>query len=104
MSTSLVLLGTGLLVGAVGAGIRYGGYVELIAGYDPERVTDEAGLAAFVGGYTLAIAAFILGFGLLELAGQLPDSEWPWFVFTAVILVVTARVVLGARQFESPQN
>jgi hypothetical protein len=99
MITGAVLLATALVVGSFGAAIR-SGYTQLVAGYDPDRVTDEDGLAAFVGRYLLVIAVLIFGVGTLELAGVLPDTAWPWLVLTAVILAITLRLAVGMRQFE----
>lgn len=99
MITGAIVLGTGLVVAAFGVAIRRG-HTELIAGYDAERVTDEAGLAAFVGRYVLAIGAFVVAVGALELSNRLPDEEWVWLGFTAVIVVLTLGIAVGAQRFQ----
>jgi hypothetical protein len=96
-----VLLGSGLLVAAVGALIRYAGWVELVAGYDPERVTDEEGLAEFVGRNVLAVGVLTVLLGAVE--AVTPGGEtWYWLGYVAVVLGIGLWTVRGARRFESP--
>lgn len=57
MSTGTVvslLIATGFLA-VLGILIKYFGMANLIAGYDPEIVTDEEGLADFIGTNTLML-------------------------------------------------
>lgn len=40
MELLVPFIGTGLIVGLLAVLIRYGGYYELIAGHDPDRIED----------------------------------------------------------------
>lgn len=96
-----LLVAGGLLVGLLGVLIRYAGAMHLIAGYDPENVDDEEGLANFVGAHTLAVAALVVCVGLLELWEPTADATWYWIAFVLAVLAVAARMIRGARRYET---
>lgn len=64
---ALLVIAIELFVGILGILIRYAGMRHLIAGCDPDRVTDKEGLANFIGIYTLIVALLTVCVGLLEL-------------------------------------
>lgn len=101
---ALITIGTGVFLGLLGGLIKYAGMVELIAGYDPETVVDEDGLAAFVGANTLYVAALTIGVGILELSRSTADGEWYWFVFVIAVGAIAVRLIRGARRFESSSD
>lgn len=101
---ALITTGTGVFIGLLGGLITYAGMVELIAGYDPETVVDEAGLAAFVGANTLYVAALTIGVGVLELHPATTNSEWYWLVFVIAVGAIAVRMIRGARRFESSSD
>jgi hypothetical protein len=101
---ALITIGTGFFVGLLGGLIKYAGMIELIAGYDPETVVDEDGLAAFVGTNTLYVAVLTVGIGVLELHLATTNSEWYWFVFVIAVGAIAVRLIRGARRFESTSD
>ncbi|QFU81151.1 DUF3784 domain-containing protein [Natronorubrum aibiense] len=96
----LVVMG---IVAMLGVLIAYFGHVELIAGYDPDRVTDEDGLATFIGTNTLYVAALMGLVTLVKLLELLDDTELVWIAFTVGVLGLTVRMVLGSRRYETPR-
>jgi hypothetical protein len=99
-ATAVPTVGTGLFVAALGALIAYGGRVELIAGYDPDRVEDEAGLAAFVGTNAILVGALTVLVGTLDALGW-DGGTWYWAVYVLVVLGLAIRTVRGSRRYES---
>lgn len=98
---AVLAIGSGLFVGVLGILIRYVGMMHLIAGYDPDRVTDEEGLANFIGTHALLVAALTVGVGLLELWEPTADSEWYWLVFLIAVFTIAVRMIRGARRYET---
>jgi hypothetical protein len=101
---ALITIGTGVFVGLLGGLIKYAGMVELIAGYDPETVVDEDGLASFVGTNTLYVAVLTVGAGVLELYPATANSGWYWLVFVIAVGAISVRMIRGARRFESTSD
>lgn len=99
---ALIVIGSGLFVGVLGILIRYAGMMHLIAGYDPDRVDDDEGLANFIGAQTLIVAALTVCVGVLELWEPTGDSTWYWVVFVLAIVAIAARMVRGARHYQNP--
>ncbi|MFC6875462.1 DUF3784 domain-containing protein [Halobellus marinus] len=75
--------------------------MELIAGYDPETVTDEEGLADFIGTNALYVAVLTICVGILEFRAATADREWYWIVFVIAVIAIAIRMIRGARRFES---
>jgi len=98
---AILVIGSGLFVGVLGILIRYAGMMHLIAGYDPDRVTDEEGLANFIGVYTFLIAALTVCVGILELWEPTAGSAWYWLVFVIAVFAIAVRMIRGARRYES---
>jgi len=104
MATASVgaLLATAGFVGALGILIKYVGMVQLIAGYDPDRVTDEEGLAEFIGTNALYVAALLLLVAVVEATA--PNRADPvWVVFVVGVGLLTIRMIRGARRYESDE-
>jgi hypothetical protein len=97
-----LVVGAGLFVAALGALIAYGGRVELVAGYDPDRVEDEAGLAAFVGTNALIVGALTVLVGVLDALDGVGEA-WYWAVYVLVVLGLAIRMVRGSRRYESAE-
>jgi hypothetical protein len=98
---AVTAIGAGVFVGILGILIKYFGVMELIAGYDPETVTDEEGLADFIGTNTLYVAVLAIGVGILELRSSTGGGGWYWIVFVIAVVAIAVRMVRGARRFES---
>lgn len=98
---AILVIGSGLFVGVLGILIRYVGTMHLIAGYNPDQVTDEEGLANFIGTHALIVAALTVGVGVLELRETTADSEWYWLVFVIAVVAIAVRMIRGARRYES---
>ena len=97
----LSLLAAAGFVGALGIAIKYFGMVRLIAGYDSDRVTDEEGLADFVGTNTLYVAALLAFVAVVEYAEPLGDTDLVWIVFVVAVFGLTARMIVGSRRYEN---
>jgi len=100
--TATLLVPAAGFVGVLGILIRYFGMVELIAGYDPERVTDERGLAKFVGANALYVAAITAAVAVAEYTRPFAGSEAIWILYVLGVVLLAARTVRGARRYESP--
>lgn len=97
----MLLVGVGLFVGVLGVLIRFAGWTSLIAGYDPDRVEDDAGLARFVGTNALVVAALTVALGALEYTEPTGGANWYWFVYAVVVLGIGVRMVRGSRRYET---
>ncbi|MFC5970353.1 DUF3784 domain-containing protein [Halomarina salina] len=93
-----VVLLSSAAVTALFGWVVYRGDPTLVAGYDPERVTDEAGLTRFVGRGTLLVAALTAALGVLTLFTT-PDLLTVG-VYTGAVLLVSAWLVVGTKRFE----
>jgi len=96
----LSLLGTGAFVALFGVLIKYFGYVNLIAGYDPERVTDEDALADFVGTRILAVAALTFAVAGADHVASGDGTPWHWYAYVVLVVALAAWMVVGARRYE----
>lgn len=76
--TALALVLVAGFVGVLGILIKYFGMVNLIAGYDPERVTDKEGLADFVGRNTLYVAGISMTVAIAEYTQPFGGYEAIW--------------------------
>jgi hypothetical protein len=94
----VVLLFSAAVTGLFGWTV-YRGDAALIAGYDPDQVTDEAGLTRFVGRGTLAIAALTAAFGVLT-AFVTPDLLTV-AVYAGLVVLIATWLVVGVRRFEN---
>ncbi|WP_247001820.1 DUF3784 domain-containing protein [Halosolutus gelatinilyticus] len=103
MSTGTIvsLLVAAGFVGLFGALIKYAGMVSLIAGYDPDAVTDEEGLADFIGTNTLYVAALLLAVAAVEYAEPIDASEGVWIAFVVGVGLLTVRMIRGTRRYET---
>ncbi|SDX65608.1 DUF3784 domain-containing protein [Halopenitus persicus] len=98
---AVTVIAAGVFVGILGVLIKYVGVMGLIAGYDPERVTDEEELADFIGTNALYVAVLTVSVGVLELRSSTANGEWYWLVFVIAVVAVAFRMIRGARRFES---
>ena len=81
--------------------IKYFGMVRLIAGSDSDRVTDEEGLAEFVGTNALYVAALTFLVAVVEYADPAAGTGAVWLLFLVGVLGLTARTIRGARRYEN---
>ncbi|MFC3958145.1 DUF3784 domain-containing protein [Halovivax cerinus] len=103
-SAALGLAGTGVFPPVLGGLIKYAGMVELVAGYDPESVTDDEALANVVGSNVLAIGVLGIVCGVVGAADP-AVSTVSWLVFTVGTIVFAARAIRGARRYDTrPSN
>lgn len=98
---ALSAIGAGISVGILGVLIKYVGVMELIAGYDSEKIADEEGLADFIGTNALYVAVLTVCVGLPEFRSSASDSEWYWIVFVIAVVAIAVRMVRGARRYGS---
>lgn len=85
----------------MGIAIKYFGMVNLIAGYDPEKVTDEEGLADFVGTNALYISGLTVIVAVIEYAQPFGGDRYVWFVYLVCVVLLTAWTVWGAQRYSS---
>lgn len=97
--TAASFLFTAVVTAAVGVLIRQFQLMGLIAGYDPDRVTDDEGLARFVGTYTLVIAGLSAVVGVVELAQ--PDDGQPvvYGLYTVALVAIVGYLMYGSRRY-----
>jgi hypothetical protein len=95
--STAVMLGVALVIGYLGYRIRYRGDVRLVAGYDPDRVTDPDAIAGLVGGMVLALAGVSAVYGV----GQVlfPSNLWFWGSYLAVIFLVVLVIQVRGRRY-----
>ncbi|EMA46761.1 DUF3784 domain-containing protein [Halococcus saccharolyticus] len=89
-----VLVGLGVLV--LGYLIKFRGWTFLLAGYDPNAVTDEAALADLAGGTIIRIGLTVVVFGIVTAVGA--TSSLLDTVFAIAILVAAVRLVYRVRK------
>lgn len=94
------LAAAGIFVVLLGILIAYGGRVELIAGYDPDRVTDEDGLANFIGRNAIYVALLALGCAAILYTALAGEASVVWIAFVVGTLGLTARMLRGAKRYE----
>jgi len=91
------------VVGVLGILIKYFGMVNLIAGYDPERVTDKEGLADFVGTNALYVAGISVVVAVAEYTQPFGGYEAIWIFYVLVVVLLAVRMIRGARKYEVSQ-
>jgi len=96
------LIATAGFIGALGILIKHFEMVQLIAGYDPDRVTDVEGLATFVGTNVLYVAALVLLVAVVEATAP-NRSDSVWIAFVAGVGLLTVRMIRGARRYETDE-
>jgi len=97
--TAALFLLTAVVTATLGVLIGQFQLMGLIAGYDPDQVTDDEGLARFVGTYTLVIAGLSAVVGVLEFAR--PDGGQPvvYGLYTAALVAIAGYLVYGSRRY-----
>lgn len=80
--------------------VKFQGMVEMLAGYDPSKVTDRQGLAGWVGGnlFLLGLLSFVTAAIALLIPGISPARLVP--IHVAALLALIARLALGTRRYE----
>lgn len=93
--TIAILSGIGVLV--LGYLIKFHGWTFLLAGYDPNAVTDEEALVNLAGGTVMRIGVAVIAFGALSAA----ELTTPIIagIFAAVILIATVRLIYRTRKY-----
>lgn len=94
-SVVTVLIGIGILV--AGYLIKFRGWTFLLAGYDPNAVTDEEALADLAGETILHIGLAVIAFGgavAAELTRPVVEG-----IFAVAILIAAGRLIYRARAY-----
>lgn len=97
VGTLAIVVASGLFVAAVGYLIRYRGMVGLVAGYDPDEVTDDEGLANLVGGVALAVGAATVLVGVLDYRGVADGVLW--YGYGALVVGAAGLMVVGSNRY-----
>ena len=100
--TAVSLLIASGVVGTLGVLIKYFGMVNLIAGYDPDEVTDQEGLADFVGTNALYVAGLTLLVAAMEYTQPFDGYRGIWIVYILAVGLLTVRMIRGGRRYETP--
>lgn len=84
----------------VGYLIKFQGMVEMLAGYDPSRVTDKQGLANWVGSnfFLLGVVSFFTA--AVGLIARGLNVTVLVLAHVAVLLALILRIALGTRRYE----
>jgi hypothetical protein len=90
-------------VATLGIAIKYFGMVNLIAGYDPERVTDTDGLANFVGTNALYVAGLTGLVAVAEYTRPVEGYRAIWIPYVLGVVLLAIRMIRGARRYETPR-
>ncbi len=98
VTTAVSFLFTAVVTGVVGVLIREFEMVELVAGYDPERVTDDEGLARFVGTAALFLAGLTALVGVPELVRPVDGQPVVYVVYAVVTVLLVGYMIYGARR------
>lgn len=93
----LLVAVSGLFVASIGYLIKYRGMVRLVAGYDPDEVVNEAGLANFIGILTIVVGTATVLAGVLEY--QDIGSGIIWYVFGVFIVVSVGVMIIGSNRY-----
>jgi len=101
-SAASLLVAAGF-VAVLGILIKYFGMVNLIAGYDPEKVTDKKELADFIGTNALYVAGLTVIVAAVLYTQPFEGYRGVWIVYLIGVGSLTIRMIRGARQFEASQ-
>ena len=93
----LIIAVSGLFVVFIGYLIKYRGMVQLIAGYDPDEVIDENGLANFTGTVAIVVGLVIIMTGILE--SQDIGIGILWYAFGVFVVGSAGVMVVGTNRY-----
>lgn len=99
--TTISLLLAAGFVAVLGILIKYFGMVDLIAGYDPDSVTDTEGLADFVGTNALYVAGLTVLVAVTEYTQPFAGYQAIWIPYVLGVGLLAVRMVRGARRYEA---
>lgn len=89
----------GLLCIILGLVIRKKNMVEIIAGYDPNKVTDKKGLANWVGTNLMFIGVFSIIFGLITTLTP-GTGTTRVIIYVVGLFLLTIRMAIGTNKYE----
>ncbi len=98
-----VLLYAAGVVALFGVLIKCYGRTDLIAGYDPDKIADEEGVADVIGTNALYVAGLTALLAAVELIQPFEGYRSLWIVYLIVTAVLTIRLVRGARKYEASE-
>lgn len=88
----------GLITLVLGYLVRYQNFVEIIAGYDPKKVTDSKGLAAWVGGHLILMGVLGVTSGLVGAAYQ-ASARYMFWTFMAAVVLLSIKTATGTKRY-----
>lgn len=97
--TAATFLFSAVVIGAIGILIREFQMMALIAGYDPEQVTDDEGLATFIGTQALFLAGLTVVVAVVELARPVEDLTQVYVLYTVAVVALTGYMIYGAQRY-----
>ncbi|EMA55818.1 DUF3784 domain-containing protein [Halococcus thailandensis] len=93
----LLIAVSGLFIAIIGYLIKYRGMVQLVAGYDPDEVVNEAGLGNFIGTLAIVVGAVTIMTGILDYQ-DIGDGIL-WYVFGVFVVGSAGVMVVGANRY-----
>jgi len=78
----------------------YRGNIGLIAGYDPDKVTDKEGLAKWVGSISIFMGVYVLTLPIFNFLIQTPIMG----LWVLGLLIIVAILVIGCKKYERRRN
>jgi hypothetical protein len=99
MVTAASFLFTAAVIAVFGVLIRQFQMMELIAGYDPDQVTDDEGLARFAGTSLLVLAGLTALVGILELVGPVDGQPVVYGLYTLAVVAIAGYLVYRSQRY-----
>jgi hypothetical protein len=97
--TAVTFFFAAVVIGAVAVLIREYEMMWLIAGYDPEQVTDDERLANFMSVWLLIIAGLNAIVGVLELALSNASMTIVYGIAVVAMVAVAGYMIYGAQRY-----
>lgn len=90
-----IVSASGLFIGSLGYLIKNHGMMNLIAGYDPSQVRNEAGLAEFVGTNLYYVMLLTLLMGVVDYLG----FRVMWIAYLIALFGFVVRMSRGSNRY-----
>jgi len=91
----IICISTAFMIMLLGT-VIYRGNVGLIAGYDPDKVTDKEGLAKWAGSILIFMGVYILTLPIFVYFIQIPIVG----LWVLGLLIIVAILIIGCKKYE----
>jgi hypothetical protein len=96
---AIAFLVTALPLVFIALRFRAGRNLEVISGYNPDRIRDKVGFGRFVGNQLLVMAGLVLAMAPVLLLADDRVAVWATLGMVALMQVPVLRLVLGTSRF-----